>query len=127
MAETITVQMKEIMEAYSKEVQHASQAAIQRVGRETVKKLRSTSPKRPKGGSYAKGWRLKTVQLRGDVCDFVVHNATDYQLTHLLERGHRTVNKKGEFGRTPAHVHIKPVEEWANEELPREIEKELGK
>lgn len=123
MAETLSVQMDKILEEYNERVQNVSRVAVQRVGRESVKKLRSTSPKR--SGSYAKGWRLKTLKMSGNVTDVVVHNATDYQLTHLLENGHVVVNAKGTFGRAPAHPHIKPVEEWANNELPAEIEREL--
>ena len=123
MAETLTVQMERILDEYNERVQNVSRVAVQRVGRESVKKLRSTSPKR--SGSYARGWRLKTLKMSGNVTDVVVHNATDYSLTHLLEHGHVVINAKGTFGRAPAHPHIKPVEEWANNELPAEIEREL--
>lgn len=123
MAETLSVQMDRILDEYSERVQNVSRVAVQRVGRESVKKLRNVSPKRT--GSYARGWRLKTLKMSGNVTDVVVHNATDYSLTHLLEKGHVIRNKKGTFGRAPAHPHIKPVEEWANNELPAEIEREL--
>ena len=123
MAETLSVQMDRILDEYSERVQNVSRVAIQRVGRESVKKLRNVSPKRT--GSYARGWRLKTLKMSGNVTDVVVHNATDYSLTHLLEKGHVIRNKKGTYGRAPAHPHIKPVEEWANNELPAEIEREL--
>ena len=123
MAETLTVQMERILDEYSERVQNVTRVAIQRVGRESVNKLRNTSPKRT--GEYARGWRLKTLKLRGPVTDVVVHNATNYQLTHLLENGHVIRNKKGTYGRAPAHPHIKPVEEWANTELPEVIEREL--
>ena len=123
MAETLSVQMDRILDEYSERVRNVSRVAVQRVGRESVKKLRNVSPKRT--GSYARGWRLKTLKMSGNVTDVVVHNATDYSLTHLLEKGHVIRNKKGTFGRAPAHPHIKPVEEWANNELPAEIEREL--
>ena len=123
MAETLTVQMERILDEYSERVQNVSQVAVQRVGRESVKKLRNSSPK--KTGSYSRGWRLKVLKMSGNVTDVVVHNATDYQLTHLLEHGHVVVNAKGTFGRAPSHPHIKPVEEWANNELPEIIEREL--
>lgn len=123
MAETLKVQMEKILDEYSERVNNASRVAIQRVGRESVKQLRNNSPK--KSGSYARGWRLKTLKVSGNVTDVIVHNATDYSLTHLLENGHVVRNKKGTFGRAPAHPHIKPVEEWANSELPELIEREL--
>lgn len=123
MAETLTVQMEKILDAYSDRVNHVNQVAMQRVGRESVKMLRNNSPK--KSGSYSRGWRLKTIKSRGPVVDVVIHNATDYQLTHLLEKGHVVRNAKGVYGRAPAHPHIKPVEEWASTELQEEIEREL--
>ncbi|MBQ9691547.1 MAG: HK97 gp10 family phage protein [Clostridia bacterium] len=123
MAETLTVQMERLLDEYSERVQNVTNVAIQRVGRESVKMLRNSSPH--KTGDYSRGWRLKTLRSRGPVVDVVVHNATDYQLTHLLENGHIVRNAKGVFGRAPAHPHIKPVETWANSELPEEIEREL--
>ena len=57
--------------------------------------------------------------------DVIVHNRTDYQLTHLLENGHVIRNKKGEYGRTRPIKHIAPVAEWAENELPNEIERGL--
>ena len=77
--------------------------------------MKNTSP--VKSGSYAKGWGVKRL---GDM-DIVVHNRTDYQLTHLLENGHVIRNKKGTYGRTHGIKHIQPVEEWAVDELPRRI------
>ena len=123
MAETITVQMERIMDEYTKRVKNAYEVATDRVSREAVRKLRNTSPK--KTGSYARGWKLKRLKTHDGVTDVIVHNATDYQLTHLLENGHVVRNAKGEYGRAPAHKHIAPVAEWANNELPTEIEREL--
>lgn len=80
------------------------ETAIKETATETVMKLRNTSP--VKTGSYAKGWKVGT--RRGS--DYIVHNATDYQLTHLLENGHVIRNKKGTYGRAPAHKHIKPFD-----------------
>lgn len=123
MAESVSVQMNKIIDEYTRRVKNANRAAIQRVGRETANKLKSASPR--KSGKYASGWRVKKIKDGGDVVDVVVHNVNAPGLTHLLENGHVVRNKKGTFGRAPAHKHIKPVEEWANNELPLEIEREL--
>ena len=121
--ETLTVQMDKILDEYKERVKHATEVSMNRVSRECVKKLRNTSPR--KTGDYAKGWTSEKAVDRGSVVDYIVRNKTDYQLTHLLEHGHVVINGKGEYGRAPARPHIKPVEEWANNELPQEIEREL--
>ena len=66
------------------------------------------------GGSYAKGWRVTEIDGKN-----VIHNKTDYQLTHLLENGHAKVNG----GRVAARVHIRPAEEEAINEYIKEVEK----
>lgn len=119
-AGTVAVQMREILDAYSEEVNSVCKDAISSTAKEAVQKLRNTSPK--KTGSYAKGWSVKKV---GDK-DAIVHNRTDYQLTHLLENGHVIRNKKGTYGRTSGIKHIEPVEEWANNELQEKIERGLS-
>ena len=123
MAETISVQMRKILDAYEDRVKNVYEMSVSRVSREAVQRLRNTSPK--KSGSYARGWSLKKVKSRANVMDVIVHNRTDYQLTHLLENGHVIRNKKGEYGRTRPIKHIAPVAEWAENELPNEIERGL--
>ena len=112
---TVENQMADIFDDISKRVKGIMEIAIKETAKETVMKLRSTSP--VKTGSYAQGW--KAGKRRGS--DYIVHNATDYQLTHLLENGHVIRNKKGTYGRTNGTKHIAPVEEWAVDELPRRI------
>ena len=117
-----SVQMAELLDDYSREVQRAANNSIDKVTKEAVSKLKSTSPKRK--GNYAKGWTRKRLKDRSGINNVVVHNRV-YQLTHLLENGHVIRNSKGTYGRAPGIKHIKPVEEWANSELPAEIEREL--
>lgn len=117
--ESVTAQMAEIMDEVSQEVKDATKSGINSVAKESVQKLRNTSPK--KSGSYARGWSTKK---QGEM-DVVVYNRTDYQLTHLLENGHVIRNKKGTYGRTSGIKHIAPVEEWAIDELPRKIMEDL--
>lgn len=122
--ESLTVQMNRILKEYSEEVQDATNKSIEKVAKESVRKLKNTSPKRPGHGEYARGWTIKREKGRGNIATLIVHNK-QYQLTHLLENGHVVVNKYGTYGRAPAKKHIKPVEEEANTELPREIERQL--
>lgn len=116
---SVAVQMKQVLDEINKDVEESARRNIDRTAKESVQKLRNTSPK--KTGSYAKGWGTKK---QGDM-DVVVHNRTDYQLTHLLENGHVIKNKKGTYGRTHGIKHIAPVEEWASDELPRRIMEDI--
>ncbi|MGR6912497.1 HK97 gp10 family phage protein [Bacillus sp. BSL6] len=78
-----------------------------------IDKLKQDSPK--KTGGYRKGWRKK----KGGKA-VVIHN-TKGQLTHLLENGHAKVGG----GRVPGKVHIRPVEEYVIDELPKRIERAI--
>lgn len=117
--ESVSAQMKELLDEIDKDVQESTKRNIGTVSKEAVQKLKNTSPRAT--GSYAKGWGVKR---EGDM-DVVVHNRTDYQLTHLLENGHVIRNKKGTYGRTSGIKHIAPVEEWAVDELPRRIMEDI--
>ena len=103
MATSIEELAKEINKAlaeYANGVGEEMEKVAETVAKNGVKTLKLRSPKLT--GDYAKGWRAKKV---GGA--WVVHNATNYQLTHLLEKGHAKVGG----GRVGARVHIKPVEE----------------
>jgi hypothetical protein len=123
--ENVEIQMAEILDEVQKGAKEALSKGIDNVSKESVQKLRNTSPRRTSGknaGRYAKGWTVKK-NRDGDV---VVHNKTDYQLTHLLENGHVIRNKKGTYGRTHGIKHIAPAAEWASDELPRRVMEDLN-
>lgn len=115
---SVEVEMKKILDTFDEKVNKVLKTASKETADETAERLRSTSPE--KTGDYAKGW---TVSEKDG--GYVVHNATDYQLTHLLENSHVIRNKYGEYGRTNPKKHIKPVETWANKEFQRKIEEGL--
>ena len=115
MADSFSVQMSEIFNEVEKIAKESMVRNVNGVAKEAAQKLKNTSPK--KTGEYSSGWATKK---QGET-DVVVYNQKAPGLTHLLENGHVIRNKKGTFGRASAHKHIKPVEEWANEELPRRI------
>lgn len=118
MRKGVAVQLEDLLNEYNQTVQDATDKSIKAAAREAVQRLRNGSPK--KTGDYAKGWATK--KTREGV---VVYNKTDWQLTHLLENGHVIRNKKGTYGRAPAHPHIAPVEAWAANDLPNRIKREL--
>ena len=123
MALDLTGQISEIFDDYSRNMKRKVNNSVDKVGKDAVDKLKSTSPK--KTGDYARGWKLKRERGRNGINDVVIHNATDWHLTHLLENGHVIRNAPGTYGRAPAHVHIKPVEEYFNSEVVEEIQREL--
>ena len=95
-------------------------SAVDKVTNETVKDLKSSSPK--KSGKYAGGWGKKEGQTATRSKSSVVWNEKHYRLTHLLEFGHAKVNG----GRVAAKPHIAAVEQKAiksfEDELRRGIE-----
>ena len=116
-------QLNEILTEYIKEVDETSNYIMKSVAQDTVKDLKNTSPKNT--GDYAKDWAIKAENGANGSKVYTVHNKKHYQLTHLLENGHRIVNKKGEFGRAPAHPHIRQARERAEQKLIAELEKKL--
>lgn len=115
-------QLAEILNDYDEAVHKMAEKILFQTSKEAVQKLRSTSPRRPGGGDYARGWRVSRKKKLG----VIVHN-TNYRLTHLLENGHAIVNGHGTYGRTNGIKHIEPVEQWGNEELVNRIETEIAK
>ena len=119
--ESFQQQLEDILNDYSTQTMKNVDECCMDVSRDCAEKLHQTSPK--KTGKYAKGWAVKEVKGgKLTTSTWVTHNK-HYQLTHLLEKGHV---KRGGNGRVPASPHIKPVEEWAQNELPKEIKNKLG-
>ena len=75
--------------------------------------IRDSPERRP---SYKKGWRIKKTEK-----SLLIHNKTDYQLTHLLENGH--IKRNGE--RYAGKVHIRPNEEKAVREFLNKVERAI--
>jgi hypothetical protein len=120
----VDVVMKELMD-FRKITEEEFEEIAKEVAKEGAKKLKETSP-RGRGsrkGHYADGWGV-TYQRKGNgKFEFVVHNKKKPGLTHLLENGHQS--DRG--GRVEGIVHIKPVEDWCNEEFEKRIEERLGR
>lgn len=114
--DAVSETINEMLELYSKDVDEVVQEALPKVGKETVKELKQTSPKRT--GDYAKGWTQKVEKERLG-SKLTVYNKTRYQLTHLLEKGHAKVSG----GFVNGKPHIKPAQDKA-ERKAMEIIKE---
>lgn len=103
-------------------VETALDKAADKVSKEAIDKLKATSPRGVgKGGHYADSWTRKKDSAK----KVTVHNK-QYQLTHLLENGHEIVIHGHATGKqTRAIKHIKPVEEWVQDEFEKEVKEDI--
>lgn len=101
---------------YSEEMTEKVMKAIDEETKGAVKELEQASPKLT--GDYAKGWTSQKGFTGKYSRTSIIHNKTDYQLTHLLEFGHAKRNG----GRTAPRPHIKPIETRIAEKLTRKVE-----
>ena len=121
-----TAQLTAALKEYSNTCEQEIQKAIDDVAKEAKKKLASTSPT-GRRGKYRKGWKV-TFDRRSGYYKAHIHSK-EYQLTHLLEHGHRTVLKSGKYGirgSAAARPHIAAVEQWANHEIEKRIKEVLS-
>ena len=110
----------EELENYEGVTEEAAWKGVSDTSQTALKKLRSAHP----AGSgeygswdkYNRGWTVMKTKRDKKA---TIHNATDYRLTHLLEKGHAKVNG----GRTRAFPHIAPVAEACEDELIKNIRK----
>ena len=114
-----------ILTEYGNDVAGATRRAVNEAAREAKKEAQKDSPvgtkkKRKSGyqGKYKKGWTVRETwtRLRSEN---VVYNRTDYQLTHLLEKGHALP----QGGRSRPIPHIRPAEQRAIEKVKKAVEK----
>ena len=112
----------EELKNYEGVTEEAAWKGVSDTSQTALKKLRSAHP----AGSgeygswdkYNRGWTVMKTKRDKKA---TIHNATDYRLTHLLEKGHAKRNG----GRTRAFPHIAPVEEKCEENLIKNIKKNI--
>ena len=111
-----------ILKEFKDEAMDALNESIEETSKESVKKLKATSPKNK--GKYARGWRADIRWARLGT-SATIYNV-NYRLPHLLEHGHATRNGNGRvYPDTPAHPHIAKVEEGIGEEILKKLEKKV--
>lgn len=108
-----------VMQKYTDETKQQIEDGMRQIGRDTVRRLRDTSPQ--KTGKYAKGWKAE-VSTTADGVHLTVRETSRLAcLTHLLENGHKIYKHKDR--RTRAYPHIQPAEDWAAEQAEKLIQK----
>ena len=120
--------VEKILSEFGETSAKAVAKAAEETAKATVQELKQSSPKNQKDGpkirrgKYARGWKVKE-EKSTTIPTYTVHNATDYQLTHLLEYGH--VLKKGGrvYGRAKPYPHIAKAEAEAIKTFENSIRK----
>lgn len=108
------------MEDFGRDVTETIGEAMDEVGKEAVKRLKSTSPKKKRnGGRYEKGWKYQRDKKSRLLIEGRVYNATDGSLTHILEKGHPIVRNGVVVGRVKPQKHIEPVDQWVEQNFAR--------
>lgn len=113
------IDINDILNEYSNDIQEGITEAAFKVAEDGKNTLKVTSPKRT--GSYRKGWRVNKRSGRGYV-HATIYNATDWQLTHLLEKPHVIKNQYGTWGTSKPIVHIEPVEQECIQAYKKDVE-----
>lgn len=127
----ITAKISAKLSRYSESIRTGMRRIADKVSDKLEKELRRNSPKRDKSsrnrgtraknwapGSYARSWGQITTVDNFSEYEKTVRNKSHYQLTHLLENGHRKRNN----GFVKPRVHIEPEEKKAEWEYYHEIE-----
>lgn len=119
--EMLSKEIMKALEGYADDISDIVEKDANEIGKEAVAELKQESPK---GATkrYSKGWRVKKDKKGKNVYTVKLHNKTDYQLTHLLEFGHATVDG----GHTEAQPHIRKVEEEYSKKYENKLKQDIG-
>ena len=115
--------VKDILNEYSLDIQEGIDKEAQEISKQASNELKNhRGTYKIRTGKYNKGWRVNTKKGNGFI-NCTVHNATNWQLTHLLENGHRIMRNGEKVGVADAKVHIRPVEQKVINQYQQDVEK----
>ena len=132
-ADQLTSTIMEYLKEFEDVTTEACEKGVTETAKTALSELRSAHPPgsgvygswdsntRDNSKGYNKGWRITQTKRDKEKHAKRIHNATDYQLTHLLEKGHAL--RQG--GRTAAFPHIAPVEQKCEIKLIDNIKKHI--
>lgn len=109
-----------ILEDYAGQMTEGMKQAVKTIANNAKEETKAGSPvgKGRQRGKYRRGWAVRNEEERLSASS-IVHNRTDYQLAHLLEKGHAL--RQG--GRTRAFPHIAPAEQKAIKDMERAVQR----
>lgn len=115
------------LEEYSEKASDVIKDTLPEIGRQAAQTLKQTSPRSEHGGSYAASWTYTMRKSRGSKYenDLVIHNKKHYRIVHLLEKEHALRNGGRYYPEQSGTVHVKPVQEKAEEEAIKQIKDKL--
>ena len=119
LSEEIQNQLKTFGTALNREINEG----LKEVAEKTAETLRQGGPYYERSGKYTRDWAVKLRSRSYSSVtmteEYTVYNKKNYQLTHLLEKGH--VSRNG--SRVRPFEHIKPAEELAEQMAISEVNK----
>lgn len=131
--DSLAAEISSLMQEYASDINEDMKEEVDKVAKETVKEVKKKAPirnssserkyksgKSYKSGSYKKSWTTRTTEENSLKKKKVVYSK-QYQLTHLLEKGHA---KRG-GGRVEGIPHIGPAEKMAIKEFERGLKERL--
>lgn len=107
-------ELDKILTQYTDEVMEVTREVLEEVGKDAVKDLKKTSPRRR--GKYAKSWTSQNEKSPTGY-SVTIYDKKRYYLTQLLEKGHA---KRG-GGRVDAIKHISTANDEAQEKAVKKI------
>lgn len=128
--QSVQLQWLDIREYIAEVAEKDMKTAMKIAGKEGAAYLKNISPVDPNGkrkGKYARGWRFAFEEGAGRTGETYIYNATDWQLTHLLEDEHQIYNRYGgSYGATRANKHISIAEGYVADILQRNLRVSRG-
>ena len=124
--------LSNILRDYSYDIQEEIKVLANKSAENCATELKRTSPVNQKNtkhkGRYAKGWKVSSGTIYNHdkglhEYSVIVHNAKDYQLTHLLEYSHLT--RSGSRTTPKSAGHIYNAEQNAIKEFETNLEKAI--
>lgn len=123
----LMTQLNDVLQDYSKEVMDTYNTCGKEIADDTVSKLKRVKFGRYDRGKYSKSWAVKQEKSNWGTDSYIIYNKKHYRLTHILEFGHVVKNgTKRVVGKAGAIPHIKPMEEWVQNQLPKLLVQKLG-